>query len=863
MSHEENTFGEPEESMNSDQQGLMLVETLEDSGQVSSVYLVPNVGMDKGIFPLDDETYEGLTREYLYRTLAKQTGSTNTIYACVAPITHGRLPSQILKKFSYFRTDWHIKLQLVAPALSYGFLTGTICPLKSQARWFYKNRGSGLSPGPEDLQRIWSSVSGFTLSVQEQETIEFDLPWPWPGQMVSLGDYDNYEAFVDVIREAWQINIVANSILQITDDPGSPTARINMYVSLKDPIFTGPTFKEPDLNIVVVEEEGPYLLNNFTIPVVEGQAAPNRQAANPMANMGQGIEGMMRTGSAMLNYVMQGEGAMSKIGPIAMEMMAHKAQQALEANESSAKKGTQAIADENTRSGVRQSVYGNTAAYCDSASFQNIGDVPNDCVVDPSYAGAPGSIPHDFLALAKRWHWLSIPAPDQATKPRIYYVTPQIHTQFNANSSNTPGTTSADQNEYGYAAFGCRFYRFWSGNIDYKMECFGSPLIFAKVIVSTFWTRKAFMDTMGDNPTDTEIIDHLIEGGGDVYTQTFSVKGRTTVEWTIPYLKPIPWSDVTHIDNWTPIMAVAFFEVKPSTIGSASVSIPNIISVRPGSNFKFNSYSGGKAVSIGQGPFGKVVEGQGFLNDDSEVISKEGAVNFSTAPNPLDFQASPTNFYQLLRRPGLEFSTYPSLPGKYLGFSNENIAAWNNSRPLDKLATCFLWWRGSLQYRMRFEDKEAEEELRVGLINPHTTIDSTNTGLTTMAPEYGAMLTEPNIWPIIEIEHPYLNTFIASSTYASNQSAPVHGSGVLFGDPSIAIGAQAGTSNTTPIPTQALTNIGSDFRFYGLLAPPNPVRFKITGFQLWPITAPPERKKKPTSERSVPLLKEGDASTWF
>ena len=139
----------------------------------------------------------------------------------------------------------------------------------------------------------------------------------------------------------------------------------------------------------------------------------------------------------------------------------------------------------------------------------------------------------------------------------------------------------------------------------------------------------------------------------------------------------------------------------------------------------------------------------------------------------------------------------------------------------------------------------AEDLLRVGLTNPHSTEDSTGTVETNMASEYGTMLTEPGIWPIVEVERPFLSNFLASNTYASITGEKPPGENELYGDPLISIGAQSGTEAQTPVPLQSLTNIGSDFRFYGLLAAPNPVRFQISGFQLWPVNAPPaERKAK-------------------
>lgn len=149
---------------------------------------------------------------------------------------------------------------------------------------------------------------------------------------------------------------------------------------------------------------------------------------------------------------------------------------------------------------------------------------------------------------------------------------------------------------------------------------------------------------------------------------------------------------------------------------------------------------------------------------------------------------------------------------------------------------------------MMFDNEGGNQDtlLRVGLTNPHTTHDSTGGSVTNMASEYGTMLTEPGIWPIVEVERPYLSNFLAANTYASLFSDIPAGKDELYGDPSIAIGAQSGTDEQTPIPLQSLTNIGSDFRFYGLVAPPNPVRFQISGFQLWPVNAdPPERTKTP------------------
>lgn len=765
------------------------------------------------------------------------------------------MPFQVLSKYQFFRTDWHVKLQVVAPAMEYGFLEGYVEPLQILSRQgFYKLKSASTSH--ENFQ-LMSPTTGFTLSINEQETMEFDLPWPYPGTFLSLASFSLHSAFEEFMsNEFWRLHLNGHSIRKIQGGSEAPSCSVLVYVSLKDPIFTGPS---PGLQpwAPVGGLQAVFRVNEDEPEWIEAQAMV---PANPVARAGRYMDMAMGGGAAMLGaFLNEMQGNIVKRGaPAAVEFMAQQMQKKLEIEQQEAEIIPTDPNVGNERSGVKQSVYGNTSAFAGTSSFQNIGDTHNTGIVDPSVCGMPGTIEHDFAHLIRRWTIMSEPTDGNGKNARAFYVLPNYYASY-----NTQTATTVEPREYGYLAWASTFYRLWRGSLKYKMEVFGSPLIMAKLLINIFWTRESFERTVGAEDW-SQFDQNMLEAAGDVYSLIFTVKGRCTLEWEVPFLKPTMWSTTANIDRWTPVMSINFVDIRPSVIDGSVIDIPNYIAVKAGDDFEFCSYTGGKVVLTGTPPSaitahapsssGKEkdddqeeperISAHGFINDDSEVMLEGGPVKHTIGGAPVDYQCSPTNFYQLLKRPSVQVAnTYPPFPGRYPDMNSISEAtrqeAYVLSRPMDKIAMCFLWWRGSMNHKMVF-DAESQgggeftaDLLRCGVSNPNSSSLFNATAETNMTTDYGAQLTETDIWPVIEVEFPYINTFNCTRT-SQRSTGQGPGFNLLFSDPYVGMLAQRGDDESSVLPKQTISSIGQDFRFYGLIPPPNLLAFEIKGTKVYP-----------------------------
>ena len=417
---EANIIGVPEQET-SVQDALIEITTDEGSDLTPLVYCKPDLRTMKGFFPLDDENYEGFTREYMDQKREFETETDRNILICDIPLVQAKMPIQILRKFLYFRTDWHVRIQVIAPAMEYGFLEGYCEPIQCLSRQGFYKRHTGAT-SHEDFQ-IMSCTTGFTLSVNEQETMEFDLPWPYPGTFLSLSSFANEQSFISfVATEFWSIHLNGHSIRKIQGGSEAPSCAVLMYVSFKDPILTGPNGGVAPWN-PTGGLQAVYPVNATEPTWIRAHALvqPN-QPGNPVARMNRAVDMLMGGGMAMLgSFMTEMQGTIVKRGaPAAVEFMAQEVQKRLETEQQQTEAVTTDPLVGNERSGVKQSVYGNTSAFAGSSSFQNIGDTHNTGIVDPHICGLAGTIEHDFAALIRRWVVMSDPFNGTGKDPRAF-----------------------------------------------------------------------------------------------------------------------------------------------------------------------------------------------------------------------------------------------------------------------------------------------------------------------------------------------------------------------------------------------------------------------------------------------------------
>ena len=124
----------PIEPTQTEQHALFEVEEDETMSVVSLDPVIVPLHKNRSIFPVSYENYEPMERSYLIDSREVQTGSSYTLYPFAALLNENLMPSKIASKFTYFRANVSIKIQMIASMTTYGVVNAWTVPLRSDER---------------------------------------------------------------------------------------------------------------------------------------------------------------------------------------------------------------------------------------------------------------------------------------------------------------------------------------------------------------------------------------------------------------------------------------------------------------------------------------------------------------------------------------------------------------------------------------------------------------------------------------------------------------------------------------------------------------------------------------------------------
>lgn len=804
-----------------EQNGLLQVTEGETMTQgVPEAVLMPSFSKNRSIFPTSDPSPDLVERSYLIADFDLTEGAFQTVLPWSALLSATRMPQQIVRKYDRFRADISLKIQIVSAATTYGVLNGWVVPMEASSRAGY------ITAPISDIRQFktWSGNSGFTLSIADQEGIEFNYPWATPEHSFDTSDPDTPSKLISLASLHFSAPVVKN----ITPGVTSPTISVQVYARFTNVMLAGPRFTlSPSLGTPFLSGMtskkfvSAWRLHGDSCSFTQNDddAVPENSVAKKLVDY-SAVEkrspykvrhavGQMEVVAAAVSGV-----AIATEATMAISSLVQGAQQVkddgiklLETHKSEASQLHPDMLEpgqSNQRQGYKISTYGDLSSFLTSNSFANLNDHSN--IISPnSDFVTDTAVAHNFYEMSTRWfvqraflNWGSA-GEREYTEP-VHPAPGQIV---------LVGGTQSTEN-YGYLQFASRFYRMWRGNIDYRLQFFGSDLITMRVLVTIHFSARSLGDTQ---PTAAD----LIEQTGDVLSETFTVRGSTTIEFSVPFLRGSAFAEINDFSNIA-YVTVAVISVVPEEVDGTDVSLPMYVSTRAGSNFQFCNFTGG---IINGDPVPVVeAEGQGMINGESSN-SDICTIFDGTSPPPtvLDFRGSTGNFYHLLKRPSIvdELTNVNTLPGQYIFAQSGDGLAWNvsynNSRTLDKLAYLFLWWTGSMRHKMYFREFGSTSLLSATLENRNFATGFTNDYF--YKSEYGQHATEASVWPFLEFEVPYVNQYVASQTFLTvTQSEPwVTNPHQIYlhdaQDPAV------------PSPEVHYTSIGDDFQFYFALPPPS------------------------------------------
>jgi len=770
----------------------------------------------RSVFPTSAENYQPVERSYLIASFDLTSGGFQRVLPYAALLSDGRMPSRIIRKFDYFRADLTIKIQMVSAATTYGVVNCWMVPMEADQRATYQD----LPLSDIRQFKTWSGHSGITLAIADQAGAEFNYPWPTPEHSLRTADTNTPTLFTQLA----QLNFQAPSVKNITPGVTTPSVSIQVYASFRNTMLMGPRATlAPTLGAPFLQGlDSKSFKNQWTIhgdscnyadaqmemvtAAVTGVAIAT-EATLAVADLIQGVQEVKDSGINLLSK--------------------HKVEQDLLHPDIAG-----STTDYNQRSGVKQSTYGDIASVTTNTSHANLGDHANQVSMDPKFV-AETAVGHNIYDMCQRWFvnrtFLDWGLPSESVYTEVIHPAPSDIIR------DIPPTSTVD---YGYLQFFSRFYRYWRGNIDYRLQFFGSDLLVMRVLVNIHFSANALGTT---SPTAGE----LQENAGDIFSKTFTVRGTTTIEFSAPYVRRYLWDSINDAGECN-YLTVSVVDIVPAEVDGVQVSLPMYVSYRAGKNFQWQSYTGG----VLNGTPESIADAQMFVNGSSSTADECTIFDGTSAPGTVaDFRASTGSIYNLLRRVSVVdvLSTVNTAPGQYI-FSqspdgvqfNENF---NNSRAIDKFASIFLWWTGSMRHKMYFRDFGTVETLSVTIDNPVRGVNITDNYR--FKPEYGQHATEAVIWPFLEFEVPYLNNFAASQTFLNKlQNVP-------FVSNPLPVNLHDSGGADVPLPTQHFQTVGDDFQFYFALPPPN---------VLDPVVLENKHSFIPSTER---LENIADAQSWF
>jgi hypothetical protein len=302
-----------------------------------------------------------------------------------------------------------------------------------------------------------------------------------------------------------------------------------------------------------------------------------------------------------------------------------------------------------------------------------------------------------------------------------------------------------------------KFFRFWRGSINYTYVFVSSPLVSARAMIQLVWNT-------GSAPV------------GDIISRIVTIRGTTTVNVTVPYLRGIPWSPVLGSTQGAPYVRVTMMNVE-TTMGDHVPKVHMHIWRNAGPDFMFSSIREPQSTYVPPSPppTGRRATTQSplelKLQRKREVASEEIGESQSTLKSMVytDFigggQPTPTfktdedlSFANLLSRWSIRGGTvmtetppiFQSGPNMY---QNSNI---------DLISTLFLYWKGQTR-RKNFYSFPSDHVAKPGsyLFVKMEPFAPMGTNLNLRDSERlldGMAVASPDLTQVLEYTVPYLST---------------------------------------------------------------------------------------------------------
>lgn len=745
---------------------------------------------DKAIFPFPNQVpMMVLEREYLLIQERFQTSGAISFNPFINLL--GTELDRYMRNWRYFRFDVQLRVQIIAPITTFGYLKVWWDP-------WDQLRSNFISHDFKDF----AVVNGAYLAIADNEALVYDVKWTGPFHMASLAATP---ALAQALEQG-SFHVETDAMHRL--DEAEPEITVQVFGRCLNPIVQGPIVREAPA--IVVKQM-------MVSPDSSGSTLTRMSNALPLMASAAGAAGtlLFQQAAAFGSYT---------LGKAYNQIMTNYGNQAAEVitnavnGESKEQKQVKTLEqnEDNERMGVRQTVFGDLAALSSPHSFQNIAENPNCCPLPDCYTGS-APIESDMYGLLRRWaYYQSIDMPP-SQEPPVLQNSPTVMNclacPWRPASSSQLAPPGVPIYAGGYADWFSRFFRLWRGSIEFKFVVFAPPLVTYKFAVGIFWENLPFRaGNLSPDPLDFT---------GPVQAAQFDARGTTEYEITVPFLRDKPW-DFVGDQSAAPWVILRVLAGSPGNEVTASgYTVPVLCFWRMGPDFRYRSLSAGPCMRD-EPP---LVKKQGFVNGNEQVA---GHAQFGTVKTSFDQMAFMGNISDLIRRPStrdVQGAIWTEPPGN--PFSVVTANQWQNAFRendiLDIMSNIYVFNSGSYRLKASFNFNESSDMIfcQLPFTKTNNIVNGSNVpDSAVFRAGNGSHVIQTAVWPVVEFEVPFIGNYIMENNtggFPSKRLSPI---------------VSTVESGQTPLPQdgRAFITPGDDFAYHILLPPPLQLLPIIEGF---------------------------------
>ena len=622
----------------------------------------------------------------------------------------------IVERHKFFRCEaMELDISVTAPVSMSGYLVA----------WWTPAINWGLDHDlPSNDSRLWSRAVDWnywipqdcaTLALSDSESVQMTIPWVWPAYVLETRttphDMNPQPSLSAKLASMGRLHIQLVSAHQV--DQTTPSITVRLLARYIKPYLAGPRLKQAS-NVLNEPTETRHERQSGYVSA--GTQAYGMYSAAKLAYDNVGGTKGIKEGVSMATSTFEEVKPYVEAAYCAV----------VGCDDDPEQKTSTLSGQDGSHISVRQNVWGDTSRCKPDVNLLKLGTGPSQ-VAPSHYTGTLDEI--DIYALCKRWCYQGHYDYDMSTRPVL-------------GAKVTPISSM-----HGWLRFFNNFFRLWRGTIRYRFKCFGSPLVTYQVSVAVNF----------DN--NQEATSNNFDRIGDVFTKMVTVRGTTSFDVDVPYIRESLWSRTDM--HLAPQINFTAFEVGTHSGSNNNIPLPVLVFVAAGDDFQFASLRSGATSKYNPPDVLPIRPNPPLMN----THVKQGLIDHTattTTVNEADggpLQGGWTGTLRdIISRPSRrEVSAWKLPPGQL--FLNNNFGVSNVIDSMDNfdlISSLFLFYSGSYDIKAEFPEEGTSTDQATFLADMGGRASSNN-DFSTWKGGHGVYRTDTTTWKFIEARVPYVS----------------------------------------------------------------------------------------------------------